>query len=77
MKSGFHPLKNAKEKMVNYSNYFLVPGIWIYEDEGCKPVACWATFTPTKELLGTSFKFLDAKEKVKIHKISKFMARRK
>lgn len=72
MKPGFHPLKNAKEKLVEYSKYYIVPGVWIYEDSNSKPQACWGTFNPKKKLLGCSFKFLDAKETVKIDKINQF-----
>jgi hypothetical protein len=73
MKPGFHPLKNAKEKLVEYNKYYLVPGVWVYEEVNQKPKPCWATFTPKKQLLGCSFKFLDAKERVKIDKINKIL----
>lgn len=73
IKSGFSPLKDAKHKTVVYVNYFLVPGVWVSKEPNAKPQLCWGTFTPDKKLLGCSFKFLDAKEKVKNHKISKFL----
>lgn len=72
MKKGFHPLKNSSEKTINYVKYYLVPGIWI-SSENVKPIPCWGAFTPEKKCLGCSPKFLDAKEKVKSHKISKFL----
>lgn len=75
MKPGFHALKDAKEKMVVYSKYYLIPGIWISENPNKKKVACWATFTPDKKLIGCSVNFLSAKDRVKSHKISLIMAR--
>lgn len=62
-------MKNAKDKMIVYAKYYLVPGVWISSVNEAKPTACWATFTPDKKCLGWSKKFLDAKEKVKTHKI--------
>lgn len=76
MKSGFHPLKNAQEKLVEYNKYYIVPGIWVYEERTQKPQPCWATFNPKRKLLGCSFKFLDAKEKVKIDKINQILSRK-
>lgn len=72
MNVGFHPLKNAQEKMIVYAKYFLVPGVWI-ECEKQKPIPCWGIFTPNHQMIGSALKFLDAKEKVKTHKISKYM----
>lgn len=71
MRKGFHPVKNAEETTVMYVNYYLVPGVWV-DNSTDKPQVCWGTFTPDKKLIGCSYKFLDAKEKVKNHKISKF-----
>lgn len=75
MKPGFYALKNAKEKMVVYSKYYLIPGVWIPENPKAKRVACWATYTPDKKLIGCSTSFLSAKDRVKSHKISLIMSR--
>lgn len=74
IKSGFHPLK--EKVIVSYSKYFLIQGVWIYDDETKKPVKCWGTYSPDKTFLGCSMSFLDAKERVKTHKISKFISRK-
>jgi hypothetical protein len=74
LKSGFYPLK--KKVIVSYSKYFLVQGVWVYNDPGMKPVKCWGTYTPDKTFLGCSMGFLDAKERVKTDKISKFISRK-
>lgn len=68
LKPGFHAYR--EQTPVNYVNYLILKGVWVYSDENKKPAACWGTFTPDKTCLGTSFKFLDAKEKVKTHRIS-------
>jgi hypothetical protein len=70
MKIGFVPIKNLNK--VEYSKYFIVPGVWL-NGENTKPTKCWATFSPDKNYLGCYIKFLDAKERVKIHKISKYL----
>lgn len=72
LKPGFHSLKNRE--IHTYVSYFLVQGVYVYADDKIKPVKCWGTFTPDKKtFLGCSMTLLDAKEKVKTHKISKFM----
>lgn len=71
IKQGFHPLKNANETSVAYAKYYLVPGLWVDKKQE-QPQPCWGVFTPDKKLLGFNHRFLDAKERVKIHKISKF-----
>lgn len=70
MKVGFFPLKNAEEKTILYAKYYLVPGLWIDAQQKSKP--CWGIFTPNKEMIASAYKFLDAKEKVKTHKIAKY-----
>lgn len=70
VKSGFHPLKDVAN--IEYAKYFLVPGVWVDNKTQDPPIKCWGAFTPDKEYLGWSIHFLNAKEKVKIHKISKF-----
>ncbi len=73
MKPGFYPRKDAKTTTVEYANYFLVPGVWINKDEEVKPKHCWGAFTPDRKYLGCNPEFLCAKEKIKIHKIQKFI----
>jgi hypothetical protein len=70
IKSGFAPIKDAP--LVEYSKYFIVPGVWVNQDAEVKPIKCWGSFTPHKEYLGCFVNFLDAKEIVKHHKISKY-----
>jgi hypothetical protein len=73
LKPGFHAFKKQDIKL--YVSYYILQGIWIYSDSR-KPVKCWATFTPDKTFLGCSMSFLDAKEKVKTHKINLVMRKR-
>ena len=70
-KKGFYPRKDKGP--ILYAKYYLVPGLWI---GGTRPVKCWATFTPNKQYLGCYTNFLDAKDKVKSHKIEKIMTSR-
>lgn len=70
VKVGFAPIKDATK--IEYSKYFLVPGVWLNQDDEVKPIKCWGAFTPQKEYLGCYVNFLDAKESIKTHKISKF-----
>lgn len=71
VKSGFHPLKDIAK--IEYAKYFLVPGIWVNNKTEDPPIKCWGVFTPDKKYLGWFIQFLDAKERVKIDKISKFI----
>jgi hypothetical protein len=73
MKTGFLPIKDLEK--VKYSEYFIVPGVWVNGTDE-KPTKCWATFTPDKNYLGCYVNFLDAKERVKSHRISKFLTKR-
>ena len=73
MKPGFYPRKDAKTTTVEYAKCFLVPGIWVNHDEEIKPKPCWAAFTSDRKYLGCNTEFLCAKEKIKIHKIQKFI----
>lgn len=75
IRPGFHPRRDAKLTMIEYSKYYLVPGYWIYVDRNRKPVRCWATFTPDRKYLGCSYEYLNAKERVKSHKIEKLIAK--
>jgi len=75
LKPGFHPRRDAKITMVEYVKYFLVPGYWIYAEPNKKAVRCWATFTPDRKYLGCSFEYLNAKERVKTHKIETLIAK--
>jgi hypothetical protein len=76
IKPGFYPLKTAESNSVNYVNYQIVPGIFI-SGVDTKPIQCWATFNPSSQFMGWNVKFLDAKERVKIDRISKFEKRKK
>ena len=71
VKSGFHPIKDAVN--TEYVKYFLVPGVWVNVKTPDPPIKCWGVFTPDKEYLGWFIRFLDAKERVKIHKIARFI----
>lgn len=71
VKSGFHPIKDVVN--TEYAKYFLVPGVWLNAKTPDPPIKCWGVFTPDKEYLGWFIHFLDAKEQVKIHKISRFV----
>jgi hypothetical protein len=68
LKPGFHAYR--EQSPVRYQNYLIIKGIWVYSDDNQKPVKCWNTYTPDKKSLGCSLGFLDAKEKVKTHRIS-------
>jgi hypothetical protein len=71
MKQGFAPRKDAKQTLVKYTDYYLVPGFWVYSHG--KATACWAVFNPDKEYLGCYKRYLDAREKVKTDKIAKII----
>ena len=73
MKPGFYPRKDAKTTTIEYASYFLVPGVWVDENEEVKPAQCWAAFSPDRTYLGCNFNFLSAKEKIKSHKLKKFI----
>lgn len=75
IKPGFHPRRDAKLTMIEYSKYYLVPGYWVYPNPKIKPKRCWATFSPERKYMGCSFEFLNAKEKVKIDKINRIIAK--
>lgn len=76
LKPGFYPKKDYRVKQVNYCGFHLVPGFFVDKTEDTKPIACWATFTPDKKFMGWSTQFLDAKERVKNYKISKFIKKK-